>query len=152
MFNQLPMQIHSRILQPGDENLLSQLIDNYILVFEHEKEVKPSPGYISSLLNKTDMFFMAAILNNQTLAGGLTFHLLSSVYSEKPEVYIYDFGINPNYQRKGIGTKLLNDLKEYCIEKNYGTIFVQAETVDEHALNFYRKNGGEENDVRHFSF
>ncbi|MCA6364516.1 MAG: GNAT family N-acetyltransferase [Bacteroidetes bacterium] len=121
-------------------------------MFEHEKEAKPLPGYLSSLLQKKDMLFMAAILNNQTLAGGLTFHLLSSVYSEKPEVYIYDFGINPNYQRMGIGTKLLNDLKEYCIEKNYGTIFVQAEAVDEHALNFYRKNRGDENAVRHFSF
>ncbi|MCU0433516.1 MAG: GNAT family N-acetyltransferase [Bacteroidia bacterium] len=146
------MNIHYRKLVPGEEEILQQLIQLYIEIFERDDAEELSPEFLRTLLASESMFFLAAFAGNNELTGGLTVHLLPSVYHEKPEVYIYDFAVKENLQRTGIGTGLLNELKRYCSDKNYGSIFVQAETIDNHALKFYRKNGGDENDVRHFTF
>jgi GNAT superfamily N-acetyltransferase len=53
---------------------------------------------------------------------------------------IYDMIIDPDYQRKGIGTKILNLIIEKCIENNIGDIQLFCAQGKKE---FYLKNGFE---------
>jgi len=47
-------------------------------------------------------------------------------------------GIRYDFQRKGIRKKLIGRLVQYCRENDFDHAFVEAETEDIHAVNFYR--------------
>jgi aminoglycoside 3-N-acetyltransferase I len=70
--------------------------------------------------------------------GGLTVYLLHHYVSPQPIAYIYDVGVMPNYQSNGIGKKLIDYLSQYCREKGIREDYVEAETDDMQAVNFYR--------------
>lgn len=141
----------SRRLGNKDLNRLTALIKLYADVFEMDNFESTGPDYLNYLLKKDEIIFYTAEQGNDVV-GGLTAYILPSVYSNKSEVYIYDLAIARNYQRQGIGTSLIENLKIYCKTINVHEIFVQADVVDNNALDFYRKIGGIEEDVRHFDF
>ena len=77
---------------------------------------------------------------------------MPSTYFEANEVYIYDLAVAKEYQRKGIGKKLLGELANICKQNGESEFFVQADIDDEHALEFYRSTGGVAEEVIHFSY
>lgn len=106
-------------------------------VFEMENLSIPEPEYLQGLLAKNDFFVFAALLDNKVV-GGLTAHVLDQYYSDKSIAYIYDLAVATEYQRQGIGRKLIAEIKKYCNEKGFAEVFVQAEKVDDYAVDFYR--------------
>ena len=102
------------------------------------------------LLFKNFIVFVAA--EKKVIVGGLTAYILPSYYSKTSEVYIYDLAIKKNFQRKGIGKKLLQSLKAYCCQNDYKILFVQADEADAHALKFYQSTGGLPQKVIQFSY
>jgi len=57
------------------------------------------------------------------------------------------------YPRKGVGRKLIAFTKEYCREKGFEEIFVQADKVDDYAIDFYRSTmPTTEEQVIHFNY
>jgi aminoglycoside 3-N-acetyltransferase I len=86
------------------------------------------------------------------IIGGLTAYILASIHREDNEVYIYDLAIQQKYQRQGVGTALMTFFFDEMKVKNVKYIYVQADKVDEHAVNFYKKLGGNQEDVYHFDF
>lgn len=145
------MEILFKKLSTTDVADLNQLIHVYAAAFEMGDIELPSSEYLETLLKKEHLIFLTVIFENKVI-GGLTAYILFSVYEEKTEIYIYDIGIAPEYQRQGIGAKLLDKLKDYCKAAGHKNIFVQADVEDTHALDFYRKTGGREADVRHFNY
>ena len=139
-------------LKSKDAQKLSDLVDIYADVFEMKKFEKPSNEYFEQMLSQESVIVYVAE-NNQEIIGGLTAHILPSTYFESAEVYIYDLGVKEEFQRSGIGTMLVEDFNDYCSKRGFKEMFVQADTVDEHAVAFYKKIGGfPEEDVIHFSF
>jgi aminoglycoside 3-N-acetyltransferase I len=67
-------------------------------------------------------------------------------------VYIYDLAVDSRHQRKGIGAKLIAAITSFCKAEGMQEVFVQADRVDEHAVEFYRKTGATEEDVLHFYY
>lgn len=106
-------------------------------VFEMEDFTAPATNHLETLLNKNDFIVFAAFVDNK-IVGGLTAYVLDQYYSEKPLAYIYDLAVITPYQRRGIGTSLIADMNQYCKEKGFEEVFVQADKVDEYALEFYR--------------
>lgn len=74
--------------------------------------------------------------------GGLTAYKLQQYYSSQLLVYIFDLAISTKSQRQGIGQSIIREFNLLC--KNLGTeeVFVQADLVDDHAIDFYKKTGG----------
>ncbi|ASS50185.1 MAG: hypothetical protein A3D31_11490 [Candidatus Fluviicola riflensis] len=130
---------------------LTQLLRVYEIEFEMTDFKLPVDTYLVRLLYNPNILFYVAIDNN-LVVGGLTAHILPSVYSEAGEVYIYDLAIKSEFQRKGIARQLLIELKQYCAESGYKEVFVQADIEDQHALDFYRATGGKEEHVFHYSY
>jgi ribosomal protein S18 acetylase RimI-like enzyme len=138
-------------LQPGDIRELTELIRLYEDVFEMENFVMPGKSYLESLLRQNGLTFLVALFDGR-VAGGLTAHDLPSTYFEANEVYIYDLAVAKQYQRQGIGKKLLLELAAICKTKGEKEFFVQADFDDHNAIEFYRATGGVPEKVFHFSY
>jgi aminoglycoside 3-N-acetyltransferase I len=132
------METIYKILTADDADNFTGLVKIFKEVFEIGNKDLPSQHHFAQLLANNSFIAMAATVNNEVF-GGLTAYVLQSYHSEKPTVYLYDIAVKKIHQRKGIGSKLVKMLIEYCAEKNYSNAFVQAEADDEEAISFYQK-------------
>ncbi len=149
------MKINYQKLTKQDLPLLKELLKIFEEVFEMEDFVLPNDTHLQSLLeNESMIFFVAILVENEEIKvlGGLRGYILPSVYYASSEMYLYDLGVNPKFQRQGIGTELMEKLKEYSKNLGYKELFVQADIEDQHAIDFYKKTGGQTADVIHFSY
>ena len=123
-----------------DENDFDRFIE-VIRLFEDVFEMKnfkmPDSNHLQSLLSKSDFFVFAAFQDDKVI-GGLTAYVLDQYYSEKPLAYIFDLAVDTKYQRQGIGKKLITEMNKYCTEKGFKEVFVQADKVEDYAIDFYR--------------
>jgi aminoglycoside 3-N-acetyltransferase I len=138
-------------LSPADLNRLIELIRLYERAFEMKDFMLPGQPYLQSLLERPDVSFLVALIDNQVV-GGLTAYDLPSVYSAANEVYLYDLAVVPEWQRRGVGRLLLAALGDCCRQRGDVEFFVQAEADDTGAIEFYRAVGGSGEEVLHFSF
>ena len=129
-----------------------ELISLFAQVFEMENFVAPDTGHLSTLLQK-EGFMAIAAKADQKIIGGLTVYVIDRYYSANPLAYVYDLAVLNEYQRKGLGKRLMKFVTDYCREKGFEEVFVQAEKEDDHAVDFYRKtNPGRAEDVMHFTY
>jgi aminoglycoside 3-N-acetyltransferase I len=139
-------------LSPTDIDAFMQLILVFEDVFEMQSFRLPKQEHLLHVLAKPDFIVFVALKDNRVI-GGLTAYTLHQYYSEKPLAYIYDLAIQTKYQRQGIGKKLIAAINTYCSENGYEEVFVQADKVDEYALDFYRSTKPtEEEPVVHFYY
>ncbi len=130
---------------------LVKLIKLYENVFEIETFKYPSQSYLKKILKNENTIFLVARYENDVI-GGLTAHQLASTYFEANEVYVYDLAVHQDFQRMGIGSQLIEELKEISCSNGDKEIFLQADIEDEYAIDFYNKIGGIPENVIHFSF
>jgi GNAT superfamily N-acetyltransferase len=116
------------------------------------KDHQMPPDHHLKALLANNAFTVLVALDGDRVVGGLTAHTIPSYYCELPEMYLYDMAVATDHQRKGIGVKLLQTLKDHCRENGYSEIFVQADKPDTHALEFYRSTGGNAEQVVHFTY
>jgi len=140
------------IIQSNDIDKLNELISVFEIVFDMKNFKCPSETHLQKLLNK-DTFFAVIAASGKKIIGGLTVYVLDQYYSEKPLAYIYDIAVLTDYQRKGVGKKLIEFTSDYCRQNGFEEIFIQADKVDDYAIDFYRltKPTAEEQ-VVHFSY
>ena len=145
------MNIQYKKLGIGDIDQLVGLIYIYADAFNMEKFVMPDRSYLQGLLANENIIYYVALYDNHPV-GGLTAHILPSVYSQASEVYIYDLAVYAQYQRTGIGRQLISSLNHYCRTQGIKEVFVQADQEDRYALDFYRATGGKAENVVHFTY
>ncbi|MEC4807232.1 MAG: GNAT family N-acetyltransferase [Jaaginema sp. PMC 1080.18] len=145
------MFISYKKLQSTDLDLLKKLVKLYINVFEEKNIDLPRNDYFQKLLENPNLIFLICLLENKVI-GGATVHLLPSVYGDYSEAYIYDLAVATDYQRQGIGSGLLEELTRQLQSTKVREIFVQADFEDKHAMSFYQATGGQEENVRHYTY
>lgn len=146
------MNIEFRKLQPDELDLFVELVSLFEEVFEMEEFRMPPRAHLQDLLNERSFHVFVAISDRKEVLGGLTAYTLQQYYASKPLVYIYDLAVDSRHQRKGIGTELISAITSFCKAKGVQEVFVQADRVDDHAVDFYRKTGATEEDVIHFYY
>jgi aminoglycoside 3-N-acetyltransferase I len=123
-----------------DKNEISDfrtLIEIFKEVFENEEQI-PDNEHLCRLLSNPD-FIVFVVKLNEKVVGGLTIYILHRYFSIKSIAYIYDVGISPNYQEQGLGKALISDVCNFCKQNNFEDAYVEAESEDIDAVNFYRK-------------
>jgi ribosomal protein S18 acetylase RimI-like enzyme len=60
----------------------------------------------------------------------------------KPEVFVYELGVDPEFRRRGVATELMSDLIGMCQERDCGEMFVLTDEANVAAMTTYRKAGG----------
>lgn len=128
-----------------------QLIELFETVFEMEDLQMPENEYLRGQLLKGDFLVFVARAGNKVV-GGLTAYTWHQYYSKTTQVYIYDLAVKSTMQRKGIGKLLISAIRDYCKNIGVGEMYVQADKVDDHAIDFYHSTGGTEREVIHFNY
>lgn len=131
------MNVEIQKLTKKDTDGFSELIKVFKETFELENFSSATNIHLQRLLKKKSFLVFIAKLD-QNIIGGLTAHVLERYDLEMPSAYIYDIAVLSKYQRKGIGKLLIEKLNNYCEKKGFSEVFVQAETDDQQAVNFYR--------------
>jgi aminoglycoside 3-N-acetyltransferase I len=126
------------------QKLSSQNLDDFvelIKVFEDVFEMKdfslPDKKHLQRVLNNQNFIVFTAKTENKVI-GGLTVYVLDQYYSAKPLAYVYDLAVLTEFQKQGIGKLLITNLIDYCKKNGFEEVYVQAETHDLQAINFYR--------------
>jgi aminoglycoside 3-N-acetyltransferase I len=140
-----------RRLTKSDGAIFQQQIQLFGEVFDEENPGATSAAYLETLL-ENPAFIAFAILQEQEVWGGATAYILPLYQQAKTEVFLYDIAIHPDYQRQGLGAKLLSSLIAHCRQEGLGEVFVATHEEDAGALDFYRATGGREEKVRHFTY
>ncbi len=138
-------------LAADDLDKFIQLIKLFEDVFIMENFEIPDKKHLEQLLAKSDFFVFVALENNEVV-GGLTAYILVQYYSKLPLVYLYDLAVKTTHQRRGIGKLLISAINSHCREIGIEEVFVQADKIDDYALDFYRSTGAREEEVVHFYY
>jgi len=123
------------------ENDQVQIFEELIRVFSEVFEKRAhstSTTHLSRLLSNPNFFVFVIILNNQVV-GGATVYILEQYDQQKPLAYIYDVGILPAFQQKGLGKALMLTICNDCRQHGCKAAYVEAEAEDPNAVLFYRK-------------
>src|ERR1700733_5756205 len=99
-----------------------ELVKVFTVVFETEQVSDAGDVHLNKLLADGAFICLVALVNN-SVVGGLTAYEMVSYYGNYSEAYIYDIAILKEYQRNGIGNKLIDALKDYCNKTNIKTLF-----------------------------
>ena len=152
MIFQNNLETEIEILKSNDIDKLDELISVFANVFEMENFKRPGEAHLAKIL-KNDNFIAVVAKKEDKIIAGLTVYLIDQYYSDRPLAYVYDLAVLTEYQRKGVGKKLIEFTNEYCRQKGFEELFVQVDKVDNHAIDFYRlTKPTREEQVIHFSY
>lgn len=145
------MQVEIKKLDSECLAEFESLIEIFKEVFENDE---PAAGdeQLKKLLSNPDFFVFVVLLNNEVV-GGLTMYVLHRYYGTKPGAYIYDVGIRPAFQGRGLGKALINEVCYHCKQHGFEEAYVEAERDDIDAVGFYRKTRfSSEMNAIHFTY
>ncbi len=127
------------------------LVEIFKEVFETEEPI-PGNEHLSKLLSNPN-FLVFIVKENEKVLGGLTIYVLHKYYGTKPVAYIYDVAVTPDRQGQGLGKLLISEVCKYCKDNGFEDAYVEAESDDIDAVNFYRKTRfSNEMNAIHFTY
>jgi aminoglycoside 3-N-acetyltransferase I len=100
-----------------------------------------SETYVERLLSQPGFHAFVAIHRGRPV-GCITSHDLPMTRQERSESFIYDLAVREDYQRRGIGRRLVETLVTDSAQRGIDVTFVPADNDDDHALAFYNSIGG----------
>lgn len=100
--------------------------------------------YLIDMIENKIVFL--AIVDNEII-GYLTGSIESDNYDKSIFARLKNIFILENYRKYGIGSKLINEFKKHCLEKNANNLKVTTYAKNKKATLFYIKNGFEEWDI-----
>lgn len=132
------------------QNLNNQLFELEYNNFDPALKVgwpfeKDGTEYFTNLLN--DEVVYIALAQNRIvgyLAGSIN---VQDSYVTKSLAEVENLFILEDYRKYGIGSKLLAEFKQYCLENNIEEIKVTASAKNLDAIKFYNKNGFNEFEI-----
>lgn len=139
------------VLKPADIELAKKLF----LWFQEddgiEKPTSASNDHLVNLLAKDDFHVIVALQGEKTV-GGLTAYELAGYKDEGQEMFLFEMGVEEASRRKGVGTALIEKLKQICGEKGISEMFVDAFAENSPACKLYESTGGKGKKVVEFTY
>ena len=89
-----------------------------------------------------DRNILLIAFSDQEAQGFLYGYLLESVKNRGPSMFLYSIDVLPAYQNRGIGSKLIDELKDIAIQNECSEIFVLTNDSNEIAKKLYQRTGG----------
>lgn len=140
-----------RQLTAKDIGLMRELLGVFGEVFEEMDTytaAQPDDGYLRALLDGNS-FIAVVALDGDTVIGGLAAYEMKKFEQARSEIHIYDLAVAESHRRRGVATRLIEEVKTIAAARGAYLIFVQADYVDPPAIALYTKLGVRE-EVLHF--
>lgn len=138
-------------LNPHEVSDFRSLVEIFKEVFEIGEPIADS-GHLEKMLSNPG-FLVFVVRHERRVIGGLTIYVLSRYFSSRPIAYIYDVAIATEFQGQGFGKLLMTEVGIYCRDHGFEEAYVEAESDDTDAVNFYRKtNCSSEMNAVHFTY
>ena len=138
-------------LGSADIELAQQTFAMMAVVFEDLDHEPLHERYLVQLLTRSDLWSYAAVAEGRPV-GGLTAHALPMTRTESTELLTYDLAIRSDWQRRGVGRAMIARLLEDGAAAGISEMWVPADDEDSHALEFYRRTGGQAQPVTIFTY
>lgn len=134
-----------------DKAQVLQLFDEFSVFLKAEGTPSEVGGEMFDEVVSRDDTKIFVIKDESKILGLATFYLLPNIRHGWKRGHIEDFFVTPSKHRMGVGTFLLNSIKDYCRENNIKVIKLDSGNELTAAHSFYEKNGGRSTD-RFFRF
>ena len=129
-----PMEYICRKLNVGDIAMVMDMNKNYrenFICYDNAMQF---------LQNEQHWMFSA--IHNNTIIGFAYGYELQRLDSIGNMLYIHEVGVMKDYQKQGVGYRLLTELKDCCREKNICRYFLSTYQNNEPANALYKKLNG----------
>ena len=104
---------------------------------------KLDDNIFEEVINRFDTHIFLAIENNE-IVGLVSFYLLPNIRHGWHRGHIEDFIVTEKMRGSGVGSKLLDTIKDFCKQNNIKVFKLDSGNELTDAHNFYRKNGGKQ--------
>ncbi len=141
----------TRTLTARDADLASELFHFFQVDDGIENPTRASKDYLTRILSRTDFHVIIAAVD-ENIIGGLVAYELVKYKDVGAEMFLFEMGVDESYQRQGIGTALVEQLKTICREKGITEMFVDALDDNIAAKGLYKSTGGEAEKVSEFTY
>jgi ribosomal protein S18 acetylase RimI-like enzyme len=120
-------------LGPGDDEKVAQAAH----LFDDAVDAAAARAYLA---DPRHHLLLASV--DDTPAGFVTAIELLHPDKERPEMFLYELGVDERFRRRGVATALLERLVELCAERGCREMFVLTDEDNVAAMASYRKAGG----------
>jgi ribosomal protein S18 acetylase RimI-like enzyme len=86
-------------------------------------------------------YLLAAYVEGE-FAGFLYAYELARLERKAPMMFLYSIDVLPAHREKGVGKKLVKELKSICAERGFMKMYVITGEENEPAMSLYRAAGG----------
>lgn len=129
------MDVEIRLLGSGDESVLDNVADE---VFDHDV----IPEQATRFLNDPAHYIAVAIVDDLVVGMATANEYL---HPDKPAmIWVNEMGVSPEWQRQGIGTRLLDTILNLARARGFEEIWLGTEDHNIPARGLYKSLGGEE--------
>lgn len=138
------MSLTVRLATSSDKESVLKLLDQFSILF-HSQDIPSQVGtqMYDEVMSRNDTMIFVAEEDNE-LCGIATFYVLPNIRHGYYRGHIEDIFVLPDKRKKGVGSKLLTAIKNYCQNNNITIIKVDSANELEDAHSFYEKNGGKQ--------
>ena len=103
-------------------------------IIEYELSWSWTPQRIAKKIKDNNANVVVAVKETQVIGFGVMEYV-------ENEAYLVLFGVDPKYQRKGIGTKLIEWLEETALVSGIGIIYLETRLSNAKGRKFYQRLG-----------
>jgi aminoglycoside 3-N-acetyltransferase I len=100
----------------------------------------PSVMYLSAFLSRTENVFAVAVSGGVPV-GYLVGYLLDRIDREQQMMFFYEIGVAESHRRRGVGTRLVNELKSICRSHDVMKMWVPTGRSNIAATRLYSSTG-----------
>ena len=128
-----------RRLQQHDHDLLASAIE--LLVPEEDRQNNIGrAAHLQAALARQDCYFIVCLVD-ATPVGYVSAYCFPNVENADLHVYVFDIIVDERYQRTGIGSQLIEELKRQCLADGVCRIWVGTAIENMAAQRLYERTG-----------
>jgi GNAT superfamily N-acetyltransferase len=113
----------------SDLELLVPLFDGYRMFYKQASDLERARKFLTSRITQGESVIYIAMAQEKPIGFTQLYPIFSSV-SMEPMYILNDLFIDAAYRSKGVGTALIDAVKQRCIAENQKGIVIQTKTTN----------------------
>ena len=122
-------------MRPGDEQRVLAAAD----LFDRPPDEQATRAYLADDRN----YLLLSFADDGIATGFVRGTALGRLEGPERQMFLYEIGVDPAYQRRGIATALIRALEQICRDEGFGEMFVFTNRSNTAAMRLYASTGGQ---------